>query len=62
MTGLALATDGAAATRILSLAEVKTHLRVTSDDEDTLIGSLIDAFESHIDGRDGVLVPGIINP
>lgn len=40
---------------IVTLAEMKAHLRVTHADEDALIGSLIDAAVAHLDGWYGVL-------
>jgi uncharacterized phiE125 gp8 family phage protein len=40
---------------LLSLAEVKAHVRVDHDDEDDLISSLIAAATDHLDGRAGVL-------
>lgn len=39
----------------LSLEEVKAHLRVESDDDDTLIESLMDTAQNDLDGRDGIL-------
>lgn len=53
MVALSLVT--APANDILTLSEVKTHLRVDGSDEDTLISNLIDAATSYIDGYTGVL-------
>lgn len=41
--------------RILSLPEVKQHLRVDHAEEDALIDGLIDAAHSYLDGLDGPL-------
>jgi uncharacterized phiE125 gp8 family phage protein len=40
---------------LLSLADARAHLRVTSNDEDALITSLCAAAEAHLDGYSGVL-------
>lgn len=39
----------------VSLAEVKTHLRVDHNDDDTLINVLIAAATDHLDGYGGIL-------
>lgn len=39
----------------VTLAEAKAHLRVTDTNEDTLIGAMIDAAVSHLDGWSGIL-------
>lgn len=45
----------------LELAEVKTHLRAqTNEDEDELIKALIDAAISHLDGWSGILGRALI--
>lgn len=41
--------------RLVSLDDMKAHLRVTTDDEDDLIGAYIDAAGSWIDGPNGWL-------
>ena len=38
------------ATASLTLAEVKAHLRIDADDEDTLLTNLIHTAEAHVDG------------
>jgi uncharacterized phiE125 gp8 family phage protein len=53
MTSLLLQT--APVNQIVTLSEVKTHLRVDGNDEDSLISNLIDAATSYLDGPDGVL-------
>jgi uncharacterized phiE125 gp8 family phage protein len=40
---------------VLTLAEVKAHLRVDDDDEDDLIAGLIATATAQLDGRDGLL-------
>lgn len=40
---------------LLDLEEVKAHLRTIDDDEDGLIGGLIDAVTSYLDGWSGIL-------
>lgn len=50
----------APATRILSVADAKAHLRVDSDAEDSDIGSYILAAESHLDGYSGILGRALI--
>lgn len=40
--------------RPVTISEAKTHLRVDSTDEDTLIESLIDAATAYIDGPRGI--------
>lgn len=41
--------------RFVSVEQAKQHLRVDGDDDDLLIGALIDAATAHIDGPDGWL-------
>jgi uncharacterized phiE125 gp8 family phage protein len=45
----------APAAPILTIEEVKAHLRVDHADEDLLIAGLIDAATAHIDGYNGIL-------
>ena len=45
----------APASNPVTLDEAKAHLRVDAADEDTLIGALIDAAVSHLDGWTGIL-------
>ncbi len=40
---------------VVTLDDMKAHLRVTHDEEDLLISSLIDAATAHLDGWRGVL-------
>lgn len=49
------------ATAILSVAEVKQHLRVDFDDDDAKIEALIAAAEAHFDGRGGILGRALVN-
>lgn len=39
---------------ILSVAEAKTHLRVTSSDDDSYIEALVDAARAHVEGKTGI--------
>ena len=43
------------ATQIITVAEAKDHLRVTGNDEDTLISGLISTAASWLDGWSGVM-------
>lgn len=49
------------ATAILSVAEVKQHLRVDFDDDDAKIEALIAAAEAHLDGRGGILGRALVH-
>lgn len=55
MRALAPTRTAAPAESILTIAEARAHLRVTSSDEDTYITSLIAAAEAYLDGYSGVL-------
>jgi uncharacterized phiE125 gp8 family phage protein len=44
----------------VSLSEAKAHLRVDFSEDDTLIGSLIAAAVSHLDGYSGVLSRALV--
>jgi uncharacterized phiE125 gp8 family phage protein len=46
---------------LLTLAEVKAHLRVDYADEDALIASLIEAATAHLDGYGGILGRALIS-
>lgn len=43
------------AEQVITLAEAKDHLRVDSDDEDTLITAIVQAATDYLDGYNGVL-------
>src|SRR4051794_5405809 len=45
---------------ILSVDEVKAHLRVDGNDDDTLIEALRDTVEAHLDGWSGILGRGLL--
>lgn len=55
MDALAPVRMTAPAEPLLSLAEARAHLRVTSTDEDAMITALCAAAEAHLDGYSGVL-------
>lgn len=55
MRALAPVRTAAPAESILTTAEARAHLRVTSTDEDTYITALIAAAEAYLDGYSGVL-------
>jgi len=55
MRALAPVRTAAPAESILTTAEARAHLRVTSSDEDTYISSLIAAAEAYLDGYSGIL-------
>lgn len=46
---------------VVSLEEMKAHLRVDFDDDDALIGAMISAVTQHLDGRDGDLGRALID-
>ena len=50
----------APATDLVSLREVKAHLRVDFSDDDALLGLLIDAAVAHLDGWKGILGRGLM--
>lgn len=45
---------------LISLNDAKLHLRVDHSDDDTLIGNLVSAASSHLDGYSGVLGRALI--
>lgn len=45
----------AATVKPLTVDEAKAHLRIDHDDEDAMVGALIDAAVSHVDGYTGIL-------
>ncbi|RUM40311.1 MAG: hypothetical protein DSY80_10440, partial [Desulfocapsa sp.] len=49
-----------AASEPLTLAEVKDHLRILDNDQDTLLSSLITAATSYLDTRHGILGRALI--
>ncbi|WP_171043013.1 head-tail connector protein [Maritimibacter alexandrii] len=57
---LALAEEGAPATRVLSTEEAKEHLRELEDDHDTLVDGLVLAAEGLLDGPFGILGRALI--
>lgn len=52
---MSLTRIGPPAVALLTLAEVKQHLRVDGNDEDPYIGGLIEDVTAHLDGPRGVL-------
>lgn len=52
--------ESAPATRIISTAEAKAHLRVDGSDEDTLIDGIVLAAEQYLDGYTGILGRALI--
>lgn len=50
-----LTRDGAPLSQLVTLDQVKAHLRVDGDDEDEYIAGLVDAAIAHLDGPRGVL-------
>lgn len=58
MTSLAL--QSAPVNQILDVATVKSHLRISGDDEDTLLTGLIDTAREFLDGRNGILGRALI--
>jgi len=46
--------------RVLTLAEVKAHLRIDGDQDDAVLYALIDAATGHLDGGDGILGRALI--
>lgn len=50
----------APATGVITLADARNHLRVTSGDEDTVIQGFIDAASAYLDARDGVLGEALV--
>ncbi len=52
---MALILETAPAVDPVTLEEVKEHLRIDGDDDDSLLGNLIRAASERFDGRDGAL-------
>lgn len=52
---MVLTLQTAAATPTLDTATIKAHLKVDGSDEDALIAALAAAWDSHVDGKNGVL-------
>lgn len=51
----------APASEVVSIDEMKAHLRVDSDDENELIEAMTEAVTQHLDGRDGDLGRALID-
>lgn len=52
---------GAPEVNVVSLAEMKAHLRVDHTDDDDLIEAMTEAVTQHLDGRDGKLGRALID-
>lgn len=60
MRALAPVRSAEPASPILSIADAKAHLRITSSDEDALLEAYVSAAQSYLDGCAGVLGQALI--